>query len=94
MRKISPFLSSGLPMSLALASCLVAIPLFAHNAPAVAPTQAPAPAAPAPVAKPPITTSAGYLNAGKAELARLEADKPNNRRARNVIIFIGRRHGA
>ncbi len=40
-------------------------------------------------AKPPVGTSEGYLNAGKAELARLIADKPNNRKARNVIIFIG-----
>lgn len=82
MRKVSPFLSSGLPVSLTLASCLIAVPLFAQNAPAPATT-------PAPVAKPPINTSAGYMNAGQAELKRLEADKPDNRKARNVIIFIG-----
>jgi alkaline phosphatase len=40
-------------------------------------------------AKPPVTTSDGYLKAGQAELKRLIADKPNNRKARNVIIFIG-----
>ncbi len=40
-------------------------------------------------AKPPVTTGDGYLKAGQAELKRLIADKPNNRRARNVIIFIG-----
>lgn len=85
MRNISPFVSSGLPMSLALASCLIAVPLLAQNAPAAPATTT----APAPVAKPPINTSAGYLNAGQAELKRLEADKPNNRKARNVIIFIG-----
>ena len=58
-----------------MASALAAAPAFAQNAPAPA--------------KPPITTSEGYLNAGKAELARLIADKPNNRKARNVILFIG-----
>lgn len=40
-------------------------------------------------AKSPVTTGDGYLKAGQAELKRLIADKPNNRRARNVIIFIG-----
>jgi alkaline phosphatase len=40
-------------------------------------------------AKPPVTTSDGYLKAGQAELKRLLADKPNNRKARNIIIFIG-----
>jgi alkaline phosphatase len=40
-------------------------------------------------AKPPVNTSHGYLKAGQAELKRLIADKPNNRKARNVIIFIG-----
>ncbi len=40
-------------------------------------------------ATPPVTTSDGYLKAGQAELKRLLADKPNNRKARNVIIFIG-----
>ena len=74
MRKLSSAL---------LASCLITAPLLAQSAPAPAPAQAPAPA------KPPITTSAGYMNAGQAELARLEADKPNNNKARNVIIFIG-----
>jgi alkaline phosphatase len=58
-----------------LASCLITAPLLAQSAPAPA--------------KPPITTTDGYLNAGQAELARLEADKPNNNKARNVIIFIG-----
>ncbi len=47
-----------------------------------------APAAAEP-AKPPVNTSDGYLKAGQAELKRLIADKPNNRKARNVIIFIG-----
>ena len=42
-----------------------------------------------PLVPPPLTTSEGYLKAGAAELARLEADKPNDRKARNVIIFIG-----
>ncbi|WP_295489514.1 alkaline phosphatase [Sphingorhabdus sp. EL138] len=60
-----------------LASCLITAPLLAQGAPTPAP------------AKPPITTTAGYLNAGAAELARLEAEKPNNNKARNVIIFIG-----
>ncbi len=58
-----------------LATILTTAPAFAQSAPAPA--------------KPPLTTSDGYLNAGKAELARLIADKPNNRKARNVIIFIG-----
>jgi alkaline phosphatase len=58
-----------------LASCLITAPVLAQSAPAPA--------------KPPITTTDGYLNAGQAELARLEADKPNNNKARNVIIFIG-----
>lgn len=58
-----------------LASCLIASPLLAQPAPAPA--------------KPPVTTSDGYLKAGQAELKRLIADKPNNRKARNVIIFIG-----
>jgi alkaline phosphatase len=39
--------------------------------------------------KPPVDTSDGYLKAGQAELKRLAADKPNNRKARNLIIFIG-----
>ena len=73
MRKLSSAL---------LASCLIAAPLLAQSAPAPAPI-------PAPIAKPPINTSQGYLKAGQAELARLEADKPNNNKARNVIIFIG-----
>lgn len=67
-------LSPFLPSSL-LASCLIAAPLLAQTAPAPA--------------KPPVTTSDGYLKAGQAELKRLIADKPNNRKARNVIIFIG-----
>ena len=75
MRKLSSAL---------LASCLIAAPLLAQSAPA--PASAPTPV---PVAKPPINTSQGYLKAGQAELARLEADKPNNNKARNVIIFIG-----
>ena len=58
-----------------LASALAAAPAFAQPAPAPA--------------KPPLATSDDYLRAGKAELARLIADKPNNRKARNVIIFIG-----
>ena len=66
-----------------LASCLIAAPLLAHGTPAPAPTPTSAPA------KPPITTTEGYLTAGQAELQRLEADKPNNNKARNVIIFIG-----
>lgn len=40
-------------------------------------------------AKPPVNTSDGYFKAGQAELKRLSADQPNNRKARNVIIFIG-----
>jgi alkaline phosphatase len=40
-------------------------------------------------AKPPVDSSDGYLKAGQAELKRLIANKPNNRKARNVIIFIG-----
>lgn len=92
MRKVSPFVPSGLPVSLALASCLIATPLLAQYA------STPAPAAPTattalpparPIGTPPINTSEGYLNAGRAELARLEADKPNDRKARNVILFIG-----
>jgi len=66
-----------------LASCLITAPLLAHGTPAPAPTPTSAPA------KPPITTTGGYLTAGQAELQRLEADKPNNNKARNVIIFIG-----
>ena len=58
-----------------LASALAAAPALAQ--PATAP------------AKPPLNTGDEYLRAGKAELARLIADKPNNRKARNVIIFIG-----
>ena len=72
-------LSSARSVTFALATCLVAAPLLAENAPA--PARAPA--------KPPITSIDGYLKAGQAELKRLEADKPNNRKARNVIIFIG-----
>ena len=68
-----------------LASCLITAPLLAHGTPAPAPAPTPTFAP----AKPPITTTEGYLNAGAAELARLEADKPNNNKARNVIIFIG-----
>ena len=75
MRKFS----SAQSVTFALASCLVAAPLLAQNAPAPARTPA----------KPPITSIDGYLKAGQAELKRLEADKPNNRKARNVIIFIG-----
>ena len=60
-------------LSFLLASCLIAEPALAQSAPA----------------KPPVTTSDGYLKAGQAELKRLIADKPNNRKARNVIIFIG-----
>lgn len=40
-------------------------------------------------ARPPHTSADGYLKAGQSELNRLIADKPNQRRARNVIIFIG-----
>ena len=65
---------SNLP-HLFLASALAAAPAFAQPAPAPA--------------KPPLNSSDEYLRAGKAELARLIADKPNNRKARNVIIFIG-----
>lgn len=64
-------------LSFLLASCLIAAPAMAQTAPA------------APPAKPPVTTSDGYLKAGQAELKRLIADRPNNRKARNVIIFIG-----
>ena len=83
MRKLSSAL---------LASSLIAAPVIAQYA---AP---PAPAAPSattvlpparPIGKPPLTTSEAYLKAGAAELARLEADTPNNRKARNVILFIG-----
>ena len=56
-----------------LASSLIAAPVLAQGAPA----------------KPPITTTEGYLKAGQAELQRLLADKPNDGKARNVIIFIG-----
>ncbi|MFN0047169.1 MAG: alkaline phosphatase [Sphingorhabdus sp.] len=70
--------------SLLLATCLIAAPALAQLAPpAPPPTPAPAPA------KPPVTTSEGYLKAGQDELKRLQADKPNNRKARNIIIFIG-----
>jgi alkaline phosphatase len=58
-----------------LASCLITAPLLAQSAPAPA--------------KPPISTSEGYLKAGQAELQRLLADKPNDGKARNVILFIG-----
>ena len=92
MRKLSPFLSSGLPVSLAVASCLIGAPVVAQYAatpdPAAASATAPLPPA-RPIGTPPLTTSEGYLKAGAAELARLEADTPNNRKARNVIIFIG-----
>lgn len=64
-------------LPLLLASCLMTAPAIAQSAPKQAP------------AKPPISTSDGYLKAGQAELKRLMADKPNNRKARNVIIFIG-----
>ena len=87
-----------LPSAL-LASCLVAAPLLAQAVPAApapmpAPAAAPAaPAVPAPTAvrigTPPVTTSEGYRKAGEDELKRLIADKPNDRKARNVIIFIG-----
>jgi alkaline phosphatase len=60
-------------LSFLLASCLIAAPALGQTAPA----------------KPPVTTSDGYLKAGQAELKRLIADRPNNRKARNVIIFIG-----
>jgi alkaline phosphatase len=60
-----------------LASCLIAAPALAQSTSSAAP------------AKPPISTSDGYLKAGQAELKRLMADKPNDRKARNVIIFIG-----
>ena len=59
--------------SLLLATCLIAAPALGQNAPV----------------KPPVSTSDGYLKAGQAELKRLIADRPNNRKARNVIIFIG-----
>jgi alkaline phosphatase len=62
-------------LSALMASCLIAAPALAQPAPAPAKT--------------PVSTSDGYLNAGQAELKRLIADKPNNRKARNVIIFIG-----
>ncbi|MEP7349128.1 MAG: alkaline phosphatase [Sphingorhabdus sp.] len=58
-----------------LASLLAAAPVYAQTAPAPA--------------KPPLNTSEAYLKAGQAELKRLMADKPNNRKARNVILFIG-----
>ena len=81
-------LSSTRSVSFAVASCLVASPLLAQAVPA-----APAAPAAAPVAvrigTPPITTSEGYRKAGEDELKRLIADKPNDRKARNVIIFIG-----
>jgi alkaline phosphatase len=64
-------------LSFLLASCLIAAPALAQPAPAPA------------AAKAPVDTSDGYLKAGQAELKRLIADKPNNRKARNVIIFIG-----
>ena len=82
MRKLSSAL---------LASCLITAPIMAQSAAAPAPA-APVPA-PAPVAMrigtPPVTTSEGYRKAGEDELKRLIADKPNDRKARNVIIFIG-----
>ncbi len=62
-------------LSFLLASCLIAAPALAQNVPVPA--------------KPPVNTSDGYLKAGQAELKRLIADRPNNRKARNVIIFIG-----
>lgn len=58
---------------LVLTTCLASTPALAQKAPA----------------KPPVTTSDGYLKAGQAELKRLMANKPNDRKARNVIIFIG-----
>ncbi len=64
-------------LSFLQASCLIAAPALAQPAPAPA------------AAKAPVDTSDGYLKAGQAELKRLIADKPNNRKARNVIIFIG-----
>jgi alkaline phosphatase len=75
MRKVSPFLSSALPVSLA------------PDPAAPSATTALPPARP--IGTPPLATSDAYLKAGEAELARLEADKPNNNKARNVILFIG-----
>lgn len=37
----------------------------------------------------PVTTSDGYFEAGREELRQLKEQKPNEGRARNVIIFIG-----
>ena len=93
-------LPSGRSVTFALASCLVAAPLLAQAVPAAPAAPAPAPvvapaAAPPPmpvamrIGTPPVTTSEGYLKAGEDELKRLIADKPNDRKARNVIIFIG-----
>jgi alkaline phosphatase len=43
----------------------------------------------APLLAQPVTTTAGYRQQAEAELARLKAARPIERRARNVIIFIG-----
>ena len=83
MRKLPPAI---------LASCLIATPLLAQYASTPDPAPASATTAQPParrIGTPPVNTSEGYLNAGRAELARLEADKPNDRKARNVILFIG-----
>ena len=83
MRKLSSAL---------LAPCLITAPVVAQYAapPAPAPALATTVNPPArPIGTPPLTTSEAYLKAGQAELARLEADKPNNNKARNVILFIG-----
>lgn len=61
-----------------LVSCLIDQPLLAQSAPSTSI-----------VVKPPANTTAGYMKAGEAELQRLLADKPNDGKARNVIIFIG-----
>jgi|JI8StandDraft_1071087.scaffolds.fasta_scaffold07160_6 alkaline phosphatase len=73
------------PSSLLLGLGLIAAaaPVLGQTAPspALAPASAPA--------KPPVATSEGYLKAGQDELKRLQTDKPNNRKARNIILFIG-----
>jgi len=72
------------PSSLLLAFGLIA----AASAPALAQLAPPGPLPERP-ALPPIATTDGYLKAGQDELKRLIADKPNNRKARNIILFIG-----